>query len=212
MESSVVKVYAITDRSWLQENETLEQKVEEAILGGATIVQLREKKVAPEQEKEIALQVQKVCRKYQIPFVINDNVELALEIGADGVHVGQSDCSVAKARELLGEEKIVGATAKTIEQAKTAEKQGADYIGSGAVFGTTTKSDAKPMELSLFQEICESVAIPVVAIGGITGENLKQLKGTNLSGVAVVGGIFAQKDCCKATQKIAEEICGILSQ
>lgn len=186
-------LYAITDRSWLA-NKTLPEQVEKALKGGITMLQLREKNMPYEELRQTAIELQKLCRSYHIPFIINDYVELAREIGADGVHVGQSDCSVLEARRFLGSNVIIGATAKTVEQALTAQEQGADYLGSGAVFGSRTKLDAKPMEHELLQQICKAVNIPVVAIGGITGKNITELKGKGMAGVAVVGGIFGEKD------------------
>ena len=200
-----LKLYAITNRSWLN-GDTLAHQVELAILGGVTIIQLREKHLVGEELEELACQVQEVCRKYQIPFIINDNVDLAKKIDADGVHVGQSDMAVEQARAILGPDKIIGATAKTVEQAKIAEEQGADYLGSGAVFGSTTKTDAIPMSKELLQQICESVQIPVVAIGGITLENVEELRGCRIAGVAVVSGIFAQRDITAAAQSICKKI------
>lgn len=201
-----LKLYAVTDDRWLT-NGTLAQQVEEAILGGATMVQFREKNKTPKEKKEAALEIQKICKKYQVPFLINDNVELAIEIGADGVHLGQSDMDVAKARQILGRGAIIGATAKTVLQAKTAQEKGADYLGSGAVFGTTTKEDAVSLSREKLIEICESVTIPVVAIGGITTHNAAQLQGCPIAGIAVVGGLFAQKDIRKA----AEDLRGLFS-
>ena len=206
LERKHLKLYAITDRSWLN-GDTLAHQVELAILGGVTMIQLREKNLKGEELEILARQVQEVCRKYQIPFIINDNVDLAKKIDADGVHVGQSDMAVEQAREILGPDKIIGATAKTVEQAKIAEEQGADYLGSGAVFGSTTKTDATPMSKELLQQICESVQIPVVAIGGITLENVEELRGCRIAGVAVVSGIFAQPDITVA----AEKFCGKVS-
>ena len=200
-----LKLYAITNRSWLN-GDTLAHQVELAILGGVTIIQLREKHLVGEELEELACQVQEVCRKYQIPFIINDNVDLAKKIDADGVHVGQSDMAVEQARAILGPDKIIGATAKTVDQAKIAEEQGADYLGSGAVFGSTTKTDAIPMSRELLQQICESIQIPVVAIGGIALENVEELRGCRIAGVAVVSGIFAQKDITAAARSISEKI------
>lgn len=202
-------LYAITDRSWLGES-TLTEQVEKALKGGITMLQLREKNMPYEQVKQEAIEIQKLCRKYGVPFVINDYVELAKEIGADGVHVGQRDTSVRKAREILGPDAIIGATAKTIEQALVAQKQGADYLGSGAVFGSSTKLDAKPMEHELLQKICESVTIPVVAIGGITGENVTTLKGRGMAGVAVVGGIFGQENIKQAASELKKRMIEIM--
>ena len=200
-----LKLYAITDRSWLK-GDTLAHQVELAILGGVTMIQLREKYLQGEALEELARQVQEVCREYQIPFIINDNVDLAKKIDADGVHVGQSDMAVGQARAILGPDKIIGATAKTVEQAKIAEEQGADYLGSGAVFGSKTKTDAIPMSKELLQQICESVHIPVVAIGGITLENVEQLKDCSITGVAVVSGIFAQPDITGAAREFKKKL------
>lgn len=194
-----LKLYGITDRTWLH-GQSLAEKVEQAILGGVTIVQLREKELAYDNLKTLALEVKEVCNKYQIPFIINDNVELAKEIDADGVHVGQSDAAVSYAKKELGKGKIVGATAKTIEQAKKAEAEGADYLGSGAVFGSSTKKDALPMTKELLNEICNSVSIPVVAIGGINADNYKELSGCDIAGIAVVSGIFAKEDAKAAAE------------
>lgn len=202
MNKDSLKLYAITDRTWLKENETLASVVEEAILGGATIIQLREKKLDYNELKELALSVQAVCKKHGVPFIVNDNVELAKEIDADGVHVGLSDAAVSVAREMLGPDKIVGATAKTIEQALAAQSEGADYLGSGAIFGTTTKLDAKPMTMDLLCDICNSVDIPVVAIGGIDDSNIEGLKGAPIAGVAVVSGIFAKDNKRRAASKL----------
>lgn len=198
-----LRLYAVTDRSWLGE-QTLCEQVEEALRGGATMVQIREKELDEADFEDEAREIQKLCRKYQVPLIINDNVALAKRVDADGVHIGQSDMEMKNARELLGEDKIIGVTAKTIAQAKAAEAAGADYLGSGAVFGSSTKLDAKPMEHALFQEICESVAIPVVAIGGITADNVMQLKGRGMAGVAVVSGIFACKDIEAGTRRLRE--------
>lgn len=146
-----------------------------------------------------------LCHRYRVPLIINDNVELAERIGADGVHVGQSDMELTRAREILGTDKIIGVTAKTVEQAQAAERAGADYLGSGAVFGSSTKTDAKPMELTLLQEICQSVTIPVVAIGGINHDNILKLKGCEIAGAAVVSGIFACEDIEEGTKELLQK-------
>lgn len=198
-------LYAITDRSWVG-NQTLEQQVEQAIRGGATIVQLREKNCLPQEKKALALKVQDVCKQYQVPFIVNDDVMLAKEIEADGVHIGQDDMQVQKAREILGENAIIGVTAKTVEQATAAQRAGADYLGSGALFGSHTKTNAIPMTFALFDEICESVTIPVVAIGGINEENVQQLHGLKMDGIAVVSAIFAKEDIEKSTRELYERI------
>ena len=172
-------LYAVTDTSWLR-GQTLAQQVEAALRGGVTMVQLREKELEGEALEQEAREILAICRRYGVPLLINDDVMLAKKIGAEGVHVGQSDMAASQAREILGPDAIIGVTARTIEQAQAAEKAGADYLGSGAVFGTSTKKDAKPMDPEYFQQICESVSIPVVAIGGITADNIRQLEGRKM--------------------------------
>lgn len=202
-------LYAVTDTSWLR-GRTLAQQVEEALRGGATMVQLREKELQGEALEQEAREILALCRQYGVPLLINDDVMLAKKIGADGVHVGQDDMSAAKARELLGEDAIIGVTARTVEQALAAQEAGADYLGSGAVFGTSTKKDAKPMDPAYFQQICESVSIPVVAIGGVTLDNIRELEGRKMSGFAIVSGIFATEDIETRTRdlwKAAQELC-----
>ena len=205
-------VYAITDRSWLKPGEKLAEAVEKAILGGATIVQLREKKLTGDELEELALSVQKVCKKYNIPFIINDDVVLAKKINADGVHIGQSDMELIEAKRILGENKIIGVTAKTVELARKAMEGGASYLGSGAVFGCSTKTDAMPMTLDKFQTICESVDIPVVAIGGIDEHNIEKLRGRKMSGFAVVSAIFAKDDITAGTKHLADLAHNILAE
>ena len=202
-------LYAVTDTSWLR-GQTLAQQVEAALRGGATMVQLREKELEGEALEQEAREILAVCRKYGVPLLINDDVMLAKKIGAEGVHVGQSDMAAAEARSILGPDAIIGVTARTVEQAQAAEKAGADYLGSGAVFGTSTKKDAKPLDPAYFQQICESVSIPVVAIGGITANNIRQLEGRKMSGFAIVSGIFAAQDVEAQTKKLwkaAQELC-----
>ena len=202
-------LYAVTDTSWLR-GRTLAQQVEEALRGGATMVQLREKELQGEALEQEAREILALCRQYGVPLLINDDVMLAKKIGADGVHVGQDDMSAAKARELLGEDAIIGVTARTVEQAVAAQEAGADYLGSGAVFGTSTKKDAKPMDPAYFQQICESVSIPVVAIGGVTLDNIRELEGRKMSGFAIVSGIFAAEDIESRTRDLweaAQELC-----
>ena len=200
-----LKLYAITDSTLLKGGRSLPQAVEEAILGGATMVQLREKHLKDEALEEEAAAVLKVCRKYGVPFIVNDDPVLAAKIGADGVHVGQEDMEAARAREILGPDAIVGVTAKTVEQALRAAKDGADYLGSGAVFGSTTKTNALPMTKELLKEITKASSLPVTAIGGISAENALQLKGTGICGIAVVSGIFAAED----VEAAAKELCAL---
>ena len=214
-----LRLYAVTDRSWLH-GETLYEQVEKALKGKWACAQWPEIGgstggsdaggsvfVIPSfsEHKEEAKELLELCHKYNVNLIINDNVALAAKVGADGVHIGQSDMGVEKARAILGKEKIIGVTAKTVEQAKAAEAAGADYLGSGAVFGTSTKKDAKPMDHALLQEICESVKIPVVAIGGIDGGNILLLKGRKMAGVAVVSGLFACEDIKKAAEDLREK-------
>ena len=201
-------LYAVTDRSWLN-GRTLYSQVAEALAGGVTMIQLREKDLDYESFKAEAIEIQELCRQYKVPFLINDNVELAMEIDADGVHVGQSDLEAGKVRKLLGPDKIIGVTAKTVEQARKAQAMGADYLGSGAVFGTSTKKDAKPMSMELLKEITASVDIPVVAIGGVTRNNLTKLHGSGVAGAAIVSGIFAADDIaqeCRLLKLILKQL------
>ena len=196
-------LYAITDRYWLN-GRTLQSVVEEALEGGATFLQLREKKLDGEHFLEEAKELQGLCRKYGVPFIINDNVEVALAMGADGIHVGQHDMEAGDVRALLGPDKILGVSAQTVEQAVLAEKRGADYLGVGAVFPTGSKDDAEEVSHDTLREICEAVSIPVVAIGGISQQNVKQLSGSGISGIAVISAIFAQKDIKAATALLKE--------
>ena len=182
-------LYAITD-SRFATSKSLAELVEDAILGGATMIQYREKTLTGDALISDARAIFEVCKAHNTPFIINDYVWLAIELDADGVHVGQSDLEVKEARNLLGPDKIIGVTAKTVEQAIKAEQNGASYLGSGAVFGTTTKLDAKPMSMELLKEITTSVSIPVVAIGGITTGNIHKLEGSGIAGVAVVSGLL----------------------
>ena len=189
----MLRLYAVTDRRWAK-GTTLCDQVEQAILGGATCVQLREKDLPRDAFYEEAVRMRALCSRYRVPLIINDDVEIALACGADGVHVGQSDMAVAAIRERAGKKLIVGATAKTIAQAIAAQAAGADYLGSGAIFGTETKPDAKPMSMELLERIVHSVTIPVVAIGGIDRSNIARLAGAGVAGAAVVSGVFAAAD------------------
>ena len=168
-------LYAITDRHWLN-GESLYQQVEKALQGGVTFLQLREKKLDKELFMKEAREIKELCRKYKVPFIINDNVEIAKAIDADGVHVGQSDMEAGDVRKRLGADKIIGVSAKTVEQALLAEKHGADYLGVGAVFSTSTKTDATGVSHETLRDICQAIKIPVVAIGGITKDNVNELR------------------------------------
>ncbi len=201
-------LYAVTDRSWLGE-ETLYSQVEKVLKGGATFLQLREKSLDEAEFLLEAKEIQKLCREYQVPFIINDNVDIALAADADGVHVGQSDMEAGAVREKLGPDKIIGVSAKNVEQALKAQAQGADYLGVGAVFATTTKADASEVEYDTLKAICEAVDIPVVAIGGISKDNIMKLAGSKVCGVSVISALFAQPDIQKATEEmkaLAEEM------
>lgn len=196
-----LRLYAVTDRQWLK-NKSLAEAVEEAIKGGVTFVQLREKNTDYEDMKKIAIEVKAVTDRYNIPFVINDNVMLCKEIDADGVHVGADDMSVSEARKILGNDKIIGGTARTLERAIQAYNEGADYLGIGAVFTTTTKEGTTHMTKDLANKINSAVPIPTVAIGGINSENVSSLKGYGVSGIAVVSAIFAQENITDACIKL----------
>ena len=197
-------LYAVTDRHWLN-GETLYSQVEKALKGGVTFIQLREKNLDEGSFLEEAKEIQKLCKEYNVPFVINDNVEIAKEINADGVHVGQSDMEAQNVREILGDDKIIGVSAQTVEQALLAEKHGADYLGVGAVFKTGSKDDAEEVSHDELERICKVVSIPVIAIGGITHDNVKELSGRGIVGIAVISAIFAQKDIENATKELKTE-------
>ena len=198
-------LYAVTDQAWVGKKTFLEQ-IEDALKGGATIVQLREKKLDEDSFVAEAIQVRELCHKYNVPLIINDNVDVALRSGADGVHVGIEDAPVAEIRERVPSDFIIGATCKTVEQAKTAEAAGADYMGVGAVFPSPTKTNAVRITNDQLREIVSSVAIPAVAIGGISYDNVCEIKGSRISGVAVVSAIFGAEDIEKATTLLKERV------
>lgn len=197
-------VYAVTDRHWL-DGETLAMQVEKALQGGATMIQLREKTLDETEFLKEAIEIKKVCEKYQVPLIINDNVEIALKSDADGVHVGQNDMAAGNVREILGPDKIIGVSAATVEEALLAEAQGADYLGIGAVFSTSTKENTRDVDYDLLKTICGAVNIPAVAIGGIKKENLMQLQGSGIAGVAVVSAIFGQSDIKQASMNLRKQ-------
>lgn len=204
-------LYAVTDSRWLKDGERLYNQVEEALKGGATFVQLREKKLDAEHFFEEAVEIKELCRKYHVPFVINDNVDIALKIDADGVHVGQEDMEAGSVREKLGPDKIIGVSAHTVEEALLAEKRGADYLGVGAVFPTGSKDDASVLDADTVREIVKAVKIPVIAIGGISMENVGKLKGYGLDGVAVISAIFGQEHIVEATAKLKEAVGSVVN-
>lgn len=197
-------LYAVTDRAWLN-GRKLADDVKDALEGGITFLQLREKELKEEEFLEEAKELKELAVKYHVPFVINDNVEIARACDADGVHVGQDDTCMEEARKILGEDKIIGVSVHTVEEAEKAEAQGADYIGVGAVFNTTTKLDVDNMPKETVKAICEAVDIPVVAIGGINLDTVAGLRGTGVDGIAVVSAIFAKEDKKEAVKELLEE-------
>ena len=194
-------LYGVTDRGNLH-GKTLLLQVEESLKGGVTLVQLREKHLRFEEFLEEAKEMKELCHKYGVPLLINDNVEICIESGADGVHVGQKDMEAGAVREKLGKDKIIGVSARTVEQAMAAQIAGADYLGVGAVFSTSTKEDAKPLDHEILKAITKAVDIPVVAIGGISSENVSQLKGTGIDGVAVVSAIYGKENPKEAAENL----------
>lgn len=201
-------LYAVTDRTWTL-NHTLYEQVEEALKGGITCLQLREKNLSASEFYNEAIEIKALCKKYNIPFIVNDNVEIAVKCGADGVHIGQEDMNVRSVRKIIGENMLLGASVQTVEQAKKAQEDGADYLGVGAVFPTSTKNDAIDVPIAVLKDICNSVAIPVTAIGGIKKDNIALLAGSGVDGIAVISAIFASVDIkreCEELRKITEEM------
>ncbi|MBQ2320703.1 MAG: thiamine phosphate synthase [Lachnospiraceae bacterium] len=201
IEKNAMQLYAITDKSWLNGN-TLASQVEDALRGGATFLQLREKNASKKEIIKEALEIKEICKKYNVPFVIDDDVDIAKEIDADGVHIGQNDASYKYARDILGDNKIIGMTAHNLEEALTAQNSGADYIGVGAVFNTSTKLDTIPMSRETLMQITSNISIPVVAIGGINENNILELKGSGVDGVAVISAIFSKEDITEAANNL----------
>ena len=197
-------LYAITDRGSLDKKVFFE-KIEEALQGGVTILQLREKELDEDSFTDEAIEVKSLCRKYGVPLIINDNVDVALKSGADGVHVGIEDMPIDEIRRKAPDSFIIGATCKTVEQAQSAERLGADYMGVGAVFSSPTKKNALRITREQLKEICSSVSIPAVAIGGITLENVGELNGGGMSGIAVVSAVFSADDIQKAASLLKEK-------
>lgn len=199
-------LYAVTDRAWVGKKTLLEQ-IEEVLRGGVTLLQLREKNLPEEEFLKEAIQVKELCHRYNVPLIINDNVDVAEKAGADGVHVGIEDAPVGEIRRRMGPDFIIGATAKTVEQAVFAEQSGADYLGVGAVYPSPTKKNAIRITVEQLGEICGSVSIPCVAIGGISRENLPALAGGGMDGFALVSAIFSQPDieaACRELRALAE--------
>lgn len=194
-------IYLVTDRD-LMSTETLEEAVEQSIKGGCTLVQLREKDCSSLDFYNTAINVKKITDKYNVPLLINDRLDIALAIDAAGVHVGQSDLPCSVVRKIIGQDKIIGVSAGNLENALKAQKDGADYIGVGAMYATGTKKDAKPTSMDELKKIREKVSIPIVVIGGINKERVKDFEGTNIDGLAIVSAIIAQNDICKATEEL----------
>ena len=197
--------YAVSDSSWTKES-TLLQQVHAAIHGGITCLQYRDKDLADHDFLLEALKIQQLCQEHQIPFIINDRVSVAMQCQADGVHIGQNDLPVAMVRQMIGPQKILGVSVQTVEQAREAEANGADYLGVGAVFATSTKKDAEMVSFETLQEICKATSLPVVAIGGITARNLSLLAGSGIAGVALVSAIFAAQNIEKECRNLKEDI------
>ncbi|WP_237037430.1 thiamine phosphate synthase [Mediannikoviicoccus vaginalis] len=201
-------LYAVTDRRW-SEGTTLYEQVEQALQGGVSTLQLREKNLGDEEFLKEALEIKELCKKYDVPLIINDNVEVAIKCGADGVHVGQEDMEASKVREKVGPDMIIGVSAHNVEEARRAVSNGADYLGVGAVFSTSTKDDVDVLSKETLKDICLAVDVPVVAIGGINQNNILELKGTGVDGVAVVSAIFSSEnivETCKKLRKLSEEM------
>ena len=203
-----MRLYAVTDRAWTGER-TLYQQVEAALKGGVTCVQLREKDLDEAAFFQEATDLCALCRRYGIPFIVNDNVDIALACGADGVHVGQEDMEAGQVRRRVGEGMLLGVSVHTVEEARRALRDGADYLGLGAVFPTSTKTDADPMSREILRAICDAVDVPVVAIGGINRDNLLRLAGSGVDGVALVSAIFSAEDvegACRDLRALSEEM------
>ena len=204
-------LYAVTDRAWVGKQTLLEQ-IEAALKGGATIIQLREKQLDEDSFVREAIQVRELCHRYNVPLIINDNVDVALKSGADGVHVGIEDAPVEEIRKRVSDNFIIGATCKTVEQAKIAEAAGADYMGVGAVFPSPTKTNAIRITNEQLRDIISSVSIPAVAIGGISYDNVCEIKGTSVSGVAVVSAIFGAENIENATALLKERVMTVVEE
>lgn len=210
LEPSSLLLYAVTDRAWTGEG-SLEEQVEAALRGGATCIQLREKDISDEDFLKEAVRISSICRRLGAPFFVNDNVEIAVKSGADGVHVGQGDMPIREARRIAGPNMIIGASVHNAAEARQAAREGADYLGAGAVLPTPTKPEAAAISLEEIKAICRAVPIPVVAIGGINGANMHKLSGLGLAGFALVSAIFSAKDIeaeCRRLRSIAERTQG----
>lgn len=208
LDKKVMTLYAVTDRAWTG-RQTLYEQVEDALQGGVTCVQLREKELNEADFLKEAIALQALCKRYHVPFIVNDNVEIAIKSKADGIHVGQQDMTAIDVRKQLGDQMILGVSVETVEQAVAAERAGADYLGVGAMFYTSTKNDATAVSYDTLKEICSRVSIPVVAIGGIKKENIQELSGSGVDGVALVSAIFEADDIvseCRELRRLSEQM------
>lgn len=203
-DKNTMLLYAVTDRAWVGKMSLYEQ-VEATLQNGATCIQIREKELGDETFLEEAKEMAALCKRYHVPLIINDNVEIAIACHADGIHVGQEDMKASDVRKRVGEEMIIGVSAHTVEEALEAVENGADYLGLGAVFATSTKADVDVMPFETLKEICAAVNVPTVAIGGISKENVMKLSGSGVDGVAVISAIFGAEDPGKATAELLEE-------
>ena len=209
MNKDALSLYGITDRYWLN-GRPLIHDVQLALEGGVTMIQLREKNLDEESFYREAIEIKELCKKFHVPFIINDNVELAKKVDADGIHVGQNDMAAQDVRAIIGPDKILGVSTQTVEEALLAQKMGADYLGVGAVFPTGTKDDCWVLSHDLCREICSAVTIPVVAIGGINLGNISKLSGLGFSGISLISAIFGQNDIKSAAMKLKEEVSKII--
>ena len=209
MNKDALSLYGITDRYWLN-GRPLIHDVQLALEGGVTMIQLREKNLDEESFYREAIEIKELCKKFNVPFIINDNVELAKKVDADGIHVGQNDMAAQDVRAIIGPDKILGVSTQTVEEALLAQKMGADYLGVGAVFPTGSKDDCWVLSHDLCREICSAVTIPVVAIGGINLENISKLSGLGFSGISLISAIFGQNDIKSAAMKLKEEVSKII--
>lgn len=214
-------LYAITDRRWLSITKngnkrkpvmTLEEQVEISIKAGITMLQLREKDIKDDEFLKEAISIKKICNQYKIPLIINDNIEVAKAISADGVHLGQADLKKSEKWKDIKDELIIGISASNVNEAKIAEENGADYLGVGDIFGTLTKDNARHISVDTLKDICNSVSIPVIAIGGVDSNNIKELTYSNISGVAVISAIFSEEDINYATKNLRRRLDNMILQ